>query len=278
MSPDSSTCAGLEFRLSLGRFTHVPYSFSPCAPITCGRNRRGPLWFMQQKNTVGGAVIQILVIKIVDVIVIMKTGRWCTTLPSCWCSNGNHWVPIINVPLENQGGVKVAAVVPHIPNYRSTRRSLFCLPLSPPWVAAIVDFWLGERVGARGYDGNVSDRQTEGCEAQPVVMSTRMHCGRASGEALLQGTDVHLSIKGFCRPHRANRLRCKPCVISVIFMLPLKVTRCAHIWMPRLLFISFHSLNIELSTRMFWGLAVVLHLLCVSLVSIRWIDGLCSWM
>lgn len=54
----------------------------------------------------------------------MKTGRWCTTLPSCWCSNGNHWIPIINVPLENQGGVMVAMVVPQIPNYRSTQRSL----------------------------------------------------------------------------------------------------------------------------------------------------------
>lgn len=189
----------------------------------------------------------------------MKTGRWFTTLPSCWCSNGNHWVPIINVPLENQGVVMVAAVVSQIPNYRSTQRSR-----SPPYVAAVVHFWLGERVVARGYDGNISDRQTEGCEAQPVAMSRRMRCGRASGEALLLGTDVQLSIKGFRRPHRADCLRCKPCVISVIFMLPLKVTRCAHIWMPGLLFISFHSLNIELGTRMFWSLAVVLHLLCVS--------------
>lgn len=222
-SPDSSTCPVLEVRSSPGRLKHA--SFSPCAAITCGRNLRGPLWFGTQWG--GGGVVQSLVTKIVDAIIIMKTGRWFTTLPSCWCSNGNHWVPIINVLLENQGPVMATAVVSQIPNYRSMQRSL-----SPPLAAAVVHFWLEERVGARGYNGNVSDRQTEGCEAQPVAMSTRMHCGRASGEALLLGTDVHLSIKGFCRPQRTDCLRCKPCVISVIFMLPLKVTRCAHIWMP----------------------------------------------
>lgn len=105
----------------------------------------------------GGVVVQSLVTEIVDVIVIIKTGRWFITLPSC-CSNGNHWIPIINVPLESQGGVMVAVVVPQIPNYRSTQRSLLCLPLSPPEVAAIVHFWLGECVVARGYDGNVTDK------------------------------------------------------------------------------------------------------------------------
>lgn len=171
-----------------------------------------------------------------------------------WCSNGTHWVPIINVPLGNQRALMWSHESQTIGQHRGHFHLLKLLQLY------ICD-WEGALLHA-GMMG-MSDSHSQGCEAQPVGMSTRMLCGRASGEALLLGTDAHLSIKGFCRPHRSDRLRCKPCVISVIFMLPLKVTRCAHIWMPGLLFISFHSLNIELSTRMFWGLAVVLHLLCV---------------
>lgn len=115
-----------EVRLSPGRFKHAPYSFSLCAPITCGRNH-GVLYGLYRRTQGGGGVVQFLVTKIIDVIVKMKTGRWCTTLSSCWCSNGNLWVPIINVPLENQGVVMVAAVVSQIPKYGARQRSF-----SPP--------------------------------------------------------------------------------------------------------------------------------------------------